>query len=147
MDLAELYFEVVYPIFPFFHQPSFIRTVSRGEYLDNKTLFATTMAVCALVGSRVRDGSVTNPRWDMERLTRTSPDVFYNEARRQLSDITEGSDFNSARAHAMLAITAIQNGKVRDMHQHLGTYHTLVAMESLHDERSEEHTSELQSHS
>lgn len=136
VDLVELYFEMVYPIFPFFHQPSFTRKISRAEYNTNQPLFATTMAVCALVGGRVRDGSVMNPRWDVQALQReTLPDTFYAEARRQLLEFSvESSDFNILRAHAIVAIAAIQNGKVRDMHYHLGIYHTLMAMDGLHDE-------------
>lgn len=134
VDLVELYFELVYPIFPFFHQPSFTRRISRADYLTSRTLFANTMAVCALVSSRIRDGSVTNPRWDLDSLRDPSPDVFYAEAKRQLIDISPDSSLNVLRAHAILAITAIQNSRIRDMHQHLGTYHTLVAMDALHDE-------------
>ncbi|POR35558.1 Uncharacterized protein TPAR_04263 [Tolypocladium paradoxum] len=134
VDLVELYFEIVYPIFPFFHQPSFTRRISRADYMTSRTLFATTMAVCALVSSRIRDGSVTNPRWNLDSLRDPPPDVFYGEAKRQLIDISSDSSLDVLRAHAVLAIAAIQNSRVRDMHQHLGTYHTLVAMDALHDE-------------
>ncbi|KAJ4211699.1 hypothetical protein NW759_012301 [Fusarium solani] len=134
MDLLEIYFEVVYPIFPFFHEPSFIRRIARAEYASKSTLFAVTMALCALVSSRVRDGSVTNPKWDLEPLRALDPEAFYARARQQLLDLTAESDINILRAHAILAIAAIQNGRIRDMHQHLGTYHTLVAMDGLHDE-------------
>ncbi|KAL7924757.1 fungal-specific transcription factor domain-containing protein [Trichoderma austrokoningii] len=136
VDLVDLYFEIVYPIFPFFHQPSFTRKISRAEYNSNKPLFATTMAVCALVSGRVRDGSVMNPRWDVEALLReTLPDTFYAEAKRQLlDDGCDSSDFNILRGHAVMAITAIQNGKIREMHHHIGIYHTLMDMDGLHDE-------------
>lgn len=134
MDLVEIYFEVVYPIFPFFHQPTFVRSISRAEHTSKRTLFVVTMALCALVSSRVRDGSVTNPKWDLQSLQETDPESFYNEAKKQLLDLTAQSDVNILRAHAILAVAAIQNGKIRDMHQHLGAYHTLVAMDGLHDE-------------
>lgn len=136
VDLVDLYFEIVYPIFPFFHQPSFTRKISRAEYNSNKPLFATTMAVCALVSGRVRDGSVMNPRWDVQALQReTLPDTFYAEAKRQLlNDGCDSSDFNILRGHAVMAITAIQNGKIREMHHHIGIYHTLMDMDGLHDE-------------
>lgn len=137
MDLVELYFEIVYPIFPLFHQPTFMRKISRAEYTSDKSLFANTMAVCALVGGRVRDGSVTNPRWDLRAIQEVSPDTFYSEAERHLvHGYNEECDtsLNTIRAHAILAIASIQNGKIRDMQRHLGTYHTLVAMEGLHDE-------------
>ena len=134
MDLAELYFEIVYPIFPLFHQPSFLRSVSRGEYTTKRSLFASTMAACALVSARARQGAISNPRWDLETLNETSSETFYAEAVRQAAQDSPNQDHNLMRAHGLLALCAIQYGNVRDMHKHLGRYHTLVAMDDLHDE-------------
>jgi hypothetical protein len=134
VDLVDLYFEVVYPIFPFFHQTSFVRRISRGEYTTNKTLFAATMAVCALVSGRVRDGAVFNPHWDTSSLQDPPSEAFYDESARQLDQIGLVSDLNVMRAHAILAITAIQYGKIRELHRQIGAYHTIVAMDALHDE-------------
>jgi hypothetical protein len=134
MDLTELYFEIVYPIFPFFHQPSFIRRISRAHFATDRTLFAVTMAVCALVSSRIRDGSITNPKWDVEPLRHPGPEVFYAEAKKQLAQFDMVASLNILRAHAVLAITAIQNGNMREMRWHLGIYQTLVAVDGLHDE-------------
>lgn len=134
LDRVELFFEIVYPIFPLFHQPSFIRRISRAEYTSDNSLFCVTMAVCALVSARVRDGAVFNPRWDVHNMLDPQPEVYYNEAVRQLSGEQFRSDVNTLRAHAILALAAIQDGKVREMHGHLGRYHTIVATEGLHDE-------------
>ena len=134
MDLVELYFEIVYPIFPLFHQPSFTRRISRAAYNSDRSLFCTTMAVCALVSARVRDGAVFNPQWDVHALQEPTPEVYYTEAIRQMDRSCRRSDLNALRAHAILALAAIQDGKIRDMHQRLGRYHTIVAMEGLHDE-------------
>lgn len=134
VDLVELFFEIVYPIFPLFHQPSFVRRISRAEYTCDRSLFAVTMAVCALVSARVRDGAVFNPRWDVEGLQEPRPHAYYIEATRQASQIPTKSDLNTLRTHAILALAAIQEGKTRDMHEHLGRYHTVLAMEGLHDE-------------
>jgi hypothetical protein len=134
VDLVELYFEIVYPIFPFFHQPSFTRHISRADYMNSPTLFAVTMAVCSLVSSRVRDGAVSNPEWDVSALLGISPDMFYGQAKAQLRNLEGNTDINTLRAHAVLAIASIQNGRTKDMHLHLGTYHTLVAVDALHDE-------------
>ena len=133
MDLVELYFEIVYPIFPFFHRPSFVRAISRGQHLKDRNLFAATLAVCALVSARIRDGAVTNPKWDISTLQETSSEVFYVKAAKQ-AVLGKVSDLNLMRANAILALAAIQNGNIRDMHLHLGRYHTLVAMDGLHDE-------------
>lgn len=136
MDLVELYFEVVYPIFPIFHQPTFVRRVARAEYASDYSLFAVTMAVCALSSARVRDGAVFNPRWNLVALRELRPEVFHAEAIRQVyKDVTK-ADLNLLRAHVILALVAIQECNIRDMHQHLGRYHTIVAMGGLHDERN-----------
>ncbi|RMD42879.1 hypothetical protein DV735_g2247, partial [Chaetothyriales sp. CBS 134920] len=134
MDLTELYFEIVYPIFPFFHRPSWIHRIARAQYTSDRELYAATMAVCALVGSRVRDGSVTNPKWDVTRLRQSRPERFYAEARKQLASLDTVTSLNVLRARAVLAIAAIQNGDMREMRWQLGTYHTLVAVDGLHDE-------------
>lgn len=134
IDLVELFFEIVYPIFPLFHQPSFIRRISRNEYATDRALFAVTMAVCALVSARVRDGAVFNVQWDLSSLQQPPPDVYYQEAIRQLSTDYMSDSLNTLRTHAILALAAIQEGKVRDMHEHLGRYHTIVAAGGLHDE-------------
>lgn len=134
VDCVELYFEIVYPIFPLFHRPSFVRRVSRGEYTSDKPLFISTIAICALVAGRVRDGSVTNPRWDLPSLQGLDADVFYTETERQLSSAGDQMDLHIIRSHALLAISAIQNGRIRDLHKHLGIYNMLVDMYGLHDE-------------
>ncbi|KAK2600150.1 hypothetical protein QQS21_005095 [Conoideocrella luteorostrata] len=134
VDLVELYFEIIYPIFPFFHQQSFTRRISRADYVNDKSLFAVTMAVCSLVSSRVRDGAVSNPHWDLSTIQAISPRIFDAAAKNQLADQTPNTGLNTMRAHALLAVASIQNGKIEDLHFHLGTYHTLVAMGALHDE-------------
>lgn len=139
MDLAELYFEIVYPIFPFFHQPSFLRRVSRAHYSTDRSFFAVTMAVCALVRSRILDGSITNPLWDLDALKHRSPEVYYEEAQRQAASFGMTTKLDVLRTHAILAITAIQNGNIREMLWHLGTYHSLVSIDGLHDEENRQH--------
>ena len=136
VDLVELYFEIVYPIFPLFHQPSFVRKISRAEYTSNRSLFAVTMAVCALVSARVRDGAVFNPRWDVRGLQKTKPQIYYIQAIQQAREIPNISDINAPRTYAILALAAIQEGQTRDMQEHLGHYHTILAMEGSHDEDS-----------
>ena len=134
LGLVDLYFEIVYPIFPFFHRPSFLRRISQKEYTTNQSLLAVTMAVCALVSGRVCDGAVSNPRRNTLELSQTPPQVFYERAREELSRDPTRVDIHTLRAHAILAITAIQYGYTRDMHYHIGQYHTLVAMDAFHDE-------------
>lgn len=134
VDLVDLYFEIVYPIFPFFHQPSFTRRISRANYTTDKALFAVTMAVCGLVSGRVRDGALNNPRWDLSAIRAIDTDDFIIAAKAQLFHPQIKTDIDTLRAHAILSLASIQNSKIRDMHFHLGMYHTLVATDALHDE-------------
>ncbi|KAK4495267.1 hypothetical protein PRZ48_013596 [Zasmidium cellare] len=134
MDMVELFFEIVYPIFPLFHQPTFLHQISRAKYTSDRSLFTVTMATCALVSARVRDGAVFNPRWDLASLQHPLPEVYYQEAVRELHQQSSKTDINILRSHVILALAAIQDGNVRDMQMNIGRYHTIVATEGLHDE-------------
>lgn len=137
MSLAEVYFEVVYPIFPLFHQPTYLRRIARAEYLSDRHLFSTTMALCALVSARVQDQALFNTSYDMEELTKVPCEAFYEAAVQASADVTTETstqNLDSLRTCALLSLTAVQCGKIRDMQRFLGRYHTLVAMDRLQDE-------------
>lgn len=135
VDLVEVYFEVVYPIFPLFHRPSFLRKISRGEYGNNRPLFAVTMALCALSSARVADNALFNPIWDHQSLSSTPSHMFHEAAINALPKTeTPDQSLDLMRAYALLSLAAIQNGNTRDMQAYLGKYHAMVAMDGLHDE-------------
>lgn len=137
VDLIEVYFEVVYPIFPLFHRPTFLRQIARGEHTSNRQLFAVTMAACALSSARVTDNAVTNMVWDYQSLSSTKSDVFHEAAISALpTNDTPKQSLDLMRAYALLSLAAIQNGRTRDMQAYLGRYHALVAMDGLHDEEN-----------
>jgi hypothetical protein len=95
------------------------------------------MAVCALVSARVRDQAIFNPSWDVHELSVTPSETFYDAAVRHCANCEDSSQahtINTLRSCALLALTAIQYGKIREMQLFLGKYHTLVAMDGLHDE-------------
>ena len=102
--------------------------------MSDRALFTVTMAVCSLVSARVRDGAVFDPRWDISNLRELKSEWFYAASSREAGKDVVEADLNTLRSHAILALTAIQDGRIRDMHDHLGRYHTLVAMNGLHDE-------------
>jgi hypothetical protein len=104
-------------------------------YNSDQLLYAATMAMCALASARVRDGAVFSTRWQLEDLKEPRSEEFYHAARKMIPiEMVNARDHNAMRTYALLAITAIQYGKIREMHQHIGKYHTLVAMDGLHDE-------------
>lgn len=135
VDLIEVYIDVVYPMFPLFHRPSFLRRISRGEYADSREMFTVTMAVCALASARAADNALFESTWDAHILKGTPSSVFYEAAINALPETdTPEQSFDLMRAYALLSLTAIQNGNTRDMQAYLGKYHALVAMDGLHDE-------------
>ncbi|KPI36045.1 uncharacterized protein AB675_1602 [Cyphellophora attinorum] len=137
MSLTEVYFEIVYPIFPFFHQPTFLRRIARAEYTSDRHLFAATMALCALTVARVQDQALYNNSYDTEELTTVPWETFYQAAIRASVDVTTESstqNLDLLRSCALLSLTAVQCSKIRDMQRFLGRYHTLVAMDRLQDE-------------
>ncbi|KAJ5825565.1 hypothetical protein N7474_002703 [Penicillium riverlandense] len=136
MNLVQVYFEIVYPIFPLFHKPSFIDRIKHKEHLRNQGLFASTMAVCSLVSARARDGALYSNQWHREELMDPPSEAFFAAARDSIPrDLVAAKGFNYMRACAILAIASIQNGQIKSMQKYSGLYHTLVSMEGLHDEK------------
>ncbi|KAB8223228.1 Zn(II)2Cys6 transcription factor [Aspergillus novoparasiticus] len=137
LDLAQVYFEIVYPIFPLFHRPSFLRALHNKMHLEDQGLFASTMAMCSLASARARDGALYSNRRSPSQLSHPPPEVFWTAAAESIPrNLAAARGIEYMRACAILSITAIQNGQIRDMHQYLGHYHTLSIMEGLHDEKS-----------
>jgi hypothetical protein len=111
--------------------------ISRGDYTTDKAWFPVTMAVCALVSARVRDQAIFNPSWDVHELSETPSETFYDAAVHYSAgweDTRQTHTLNTLRCFALLALTAIQYGNIREMQLFLGKYHTLVAIDGLHDE-------------
>ncbi|KAJ5650521.1 uncharacterized protein N7484_004244 [Penicillium longicatenatum] len=135
-NLVQVYFEIVYPIFPLFHKPSFIERINNQEHLQSQSLFASTMAVCSLVSGRARDGALYTNRWHREELSEPPSEAFYAAAKDSLPrDLAAAKGFNYMRACAILAIASIQNGQIKNMQKYSGMYHTLTTMEGFHDEK------------
>ncbi|KAJ5160165.1 uncharacterized protein N7482_007169 [Penicillium canariense] len=135
-NLVQVYFEIVYPIFPLFHMPSLIEQVNSKEHLRNQGLFASTMALCSLVSARVRDGALYSNRWHREELIDPPSEAFFAAARDSIPrDLVAVKGIHYMRACAILAIASIQNGQIKNMQKYSGFYHTLTSMEGLYDEK------------
>ncbi|KAJ6436214.1 putative AC transposase [Purpureocillium lavendulum] len=136
VDLVGLYFELVYPIFPLFHERSYTRIIARGDHLKSQALFASTMAVCALASNCVCDGALVSPRWDRPSLKTIDRVVFGNEAKKQLMALHPISGFEVLRGHAIMAVLALQTGSLDDFHKHLDFCYAIVSRSTLHEESS-----------
>lgn len=96
------------------------------------------MSICALASARARDGALLPGRWDPSYFRQPACEDFYAAA----VDVTPRLNLSAMRdvswmqTCALLALLGIQNGKIDLMHQYIGLYHTLVAMDGLHDEKN-----------
>jgi hypothetical protein len=123
--------------FPLFHLPGMLARIENRDYLTDHSFFADIMSICALASARVRDGALFPGRRDVTRLQEPAPEVFFVAAKEAIpEDLSKMRGLDWMRTCAMLAIYGIQVGKIDIMHQYLGMYHTLVSMDSLHDEKN-----------
>lgn len=123
--------------FPLFHRPTLLRRISTREYLSDKASYGMTMAICALASARARDGALYPDKWNSNYLREPSAESFFSAAIDVLpSDFTKMKGLDWLRTCAVLALVGIQIGNIQMMHQYLGIYHTLVAMDGLHDEKN-----------
>lgn len=112
------------------------RTTSR-EYLTNHAFFADIMAVCALSSARARDGALFPGRWEPEYFQTPPPELFFAAAKDMIpQDLAAMRGLDWLRACGLLALYGIQVGKTNITNQYLGLYHSLVAMDGLHDEKN-----------
>ncbi|KAL4995955.1 hypothetical protein BDV10DRAFT_202648 [Aspergillus recurvatus] len=135
-DLAQVYLEIVYPIFPLFHWPTFSKALENMDYLHDGGFFASTMAMCALASARARDGALYSSRWNSRQLANPPSEVFWMAAKESIPRdlaIARGTEY--MRACAILSIASIQHGQIQSMQQYLGMYHTLATMDGLQDEK------------
>jgi hypothetical protein len=133
--LLRIYMDVVYPILPLFHGPTLWERIHNREHLSDRGFFASVMAACALASARARDGAVFDdgklPKYGLERQS----EIFYSGAACAiLKDFNKAQGLGYLRACGLLAVTAIQYGQIASMHQYLGHFCTLSAMQQFHDE-------------
>lgn len=130
----EVYMEVLYPMFPFFHGPTLWSRIRRKDHLTDRAFFASVMAACALAAARARDGAISSKLGFDDTIEKTS-ETFYAAAQDAIfKDLSKTLGLGYLRACALLALTSIQYGQRQAMHQFMGHYHTLSAMQNFHDE-------------
>jgi hypothetical protein len=111
--------------------------ITNQEYLTNRSFFAATMGVCALASARARDGALFPGRWEAGHFTRLEPRSFFLAAMQAIpSHLGDMHGIDWMCTCGVLALYGIQVGKIEVMEQYLGLYHSIVSMDSLHDERN-----------
>ncbi|KAB8337296.1 hypothetical protein FH972_021597 [Carpinus fangiana] len=135
VDLVEVYFEVVYPIFPLFHRASIVRRVARAEFNTSKPFYAVVMAICALSAARVKDGALFSGHWNLETLSRVSSATFFDAAEVAVpKNIDALEQFEYMRTVAMLSLISLQTGYIERMHFYMGIYNTFIKVKHWHEE-------------
>lgn len=95
------------------------------------------MSICALASARARDGALFPGRWDPDHFQTPSSESFFAAAKEAMPrDLGSMRGLDWMRTCALLAVYGIQIGNIEIMHQYLGMYHSLVSMDSLHDEKN-----------
>ncbi|KAK5113757.1 hypothetical protein LTR85_010774 [Meristemomyces frigidus] len=130
----EIYMDCVFPIFPVFHGPILWDRLKKRHHLTDRGFFASVMAACALAAARVRDGAVGD-KYKYAESPEKSSEIFFAAASDAIvKDLSKAQGFSYLRACTLLAVTCIQYGQIKTMHQYFGAYHTLSAMQQFHDE-------------
>lgn len=134
-QLLAIYMDVAYPIFPLFHGPTLWERVRRRDHLFDRGFFASVMAACALASARVRDGALNEYHTFRPNGPEQKSEIFFSAAADAIfKDLNKAQGLGYIRACGLLAMTSIQYGQIPFMHQYLGHFCTLCAMQQLHDE-------------
>lgn len=138
LGLIDAFFDVIFPVFPFFHKGSLMRRVVQGHHRTDAPFAAAIAALCGLVSARVRDGALYKPRRDSSPATQAiSSQAFFKASEEMLpksASLTQHLGY--MQACVLLALTSIQYGHSTSTQYYLNLYHTFVAVGSLHDEDS-----------
>jgi hypothetical protein len=135
VDLVNIFFEIVFPVFPLFSRPILLQKVMSREHLRNGAFYAALTSLCALVIARVRDGAVDKPKQYTLQLGSLSSEHFFAAAEKALpvtASLT--GELGYMQAYILLSITSIQYGDSNRARYHLNLYHNCVAINSLHNE-------------
>lgn len=134
-QLLVIYMDVVYPIFPLFHGPTLWERIRRRDHLFDRGFFASIMAACALASARARDGALNEYHTFRKNGPEQQSEIFYSAASDAIfKDLNKAQGLGFLRACGLLAMTSIQYGQIASMHQYLGHFCTLSAMQQFHDE-------------
>ncbi|THW84777.1 hypothetical protein D6D15_08594 [Aureobasidium pullulans] len=135
-ELFDVYMEVVYPLYPFFHEATERAKLRNRDHLTDKGFFASIMAMCALSSARIRDGAIPSRMPEAVRNPEASSEIFFAAAKSVFSadlDKLRGADY--IRACTLLSLTSIQYGQSLDVQQYQGLAMTLIAMQRFYDEK------------
>ncbi|GJC90136.1 hypothetical protein ColLi_12974 [Colletotrichum liriopes] len=137
LRLISIFFDTVYPVFPFFDEISLMREWDNTSLSSSRASFARLMAICALSSCHVSDGAVFNP--NLPALLRPEHHQAYMEdaqkavpeSNREIGSF-EAFDYLQVLGTLSLAATQLKDDPL--FHECMGRYHTLVAQHTFHFE-------------
>ncbi|ORX35538.1 fungal-specific transcription factor domain-domain-containing protein [Kockovaella imperatae] len=132
--LCQVFHHVCYPIFPYFHWPSFAALVDSREYDHHQSFFTLVMAVCADASARVHDGAQIPPTTLLNKRELYPPsELFYHTCLDSMQDMTD-FDFHVMRAEAILGLLCLQYNDLRGTYRHIHRYLGMSAEIGFHNE-------------
>ncbi|WQF85316.1 Putative zn(2)Cys(6) fungal-type DNA-binding domain-containing protein [Colletotrichum destructivum] len=136
--LIAIFFDTVYPVFPFFDEASLLREWDSTSLSSSRASFARLMAICALSSCHVRDGAVFDPAAAPAPLRPEHHRAYMEDAQRAVPesnrDIGGGDAFDYLQVLGTLSLAATQLKDDPLFHECMGRYHTLVAQHTFHFE-------------
>ncbi|KAL0936856.1 C6 transcription factor [Colletotrichum truncatum] len=125
-----IFFDTVYPVFPFYDEPSLMKEWETSNMSSNRVAFARLMAICALSASHVRDGALFTP--DVPEMIRDElQQTYMDDARKAIPDdnrdIPKHEVFAYLQVLGTMSLAAIQIKDDPLFEQYLGRYHNIVA--------------------
>ncbi|WWD18151.1 hypothetical protein CI109_102600 [Kwoniella shandongensis] len=142
-SLIKDYYTIVYPIFPYFHWPTFTSQIRQRLYTRNPAFHAVTMAVCAITSARIRAGACptlyqpasSSSSSHLSTHHHPSSETFYHASIASFpTDITRATDFNYKRMKVILALLSVQYADIASANAHIGDYLTMCAIDGFHNE-------------
>lgn len=112
-----------------------MRRVARAEHSADRAFFSALMALCSLSSSRVRDGALASDRWDLNALAEPTPEAFWAAAEEAIpKDLQAAENLDFVRGCALLAISSLQVGHIRNLKFYSGIYNMLLRVDGWHSE-------------
>ncbi|KXH35002.1 hypothetical protein CSIM01_02038 [Colletotrichum simmondsii] len=135
--LIVIFFDTVYPVFPFFDEVSLHKEWEATSLSSSRASFARLMAICALSSCHVRDGALFNPDTPTPLLPEHH-EAYMQDAERAIPeknrDIRSSEAFEYLQVLGTLSLAATQLKDDPLFHECIGRYHTLVAQHTFHFE-------------
>ncbi|KZL68104.1 C6 transcription factor [Colletotrichum tofieldiae] len=137
LRLISIFFDTVYPVFPFFDEISLMREWDNTSLSSSRASFARLMAICALSSCHVSDGAVFNPnlpaplRPEHHQAYMEDAQKAVPESNREIGSF-EAFDYLQVLGTLSLAATQLKDDPL--FHECMGRYHTLVAQHTFHFE-------------